>query len=1583
MTNDNLLSVLEVRDGSLEARRKMSGEQGSQLLFIPNLPPSLVNWQLLKSHFSQFGEVANVILNPQQANCTIQFESEEDAKVAKIRGGVWKGRTFDILYRDEMASMNEHPKVVSPSRTSQAGSPKDAGRRTQLLIPKLPPSLLNWNLLKTHFSQFGEVKKVILNPQLRKCTVHFVTEDAASNAKRNGGNYKGKTFDILYPDEPVAMLDPRAFHSPSSYSDIEGMTWDTSVGEVDSFGVSEETRSTDKSRKKREDSPIYRSPPEASRERNLRKDVSSLEKAKTREKALRAKLLAKSKDLTSPKAGRGRPVKNVSVSSDESDEQYRKHGHSVSENLTDHLRGFRKDESKEATESHEIERDLKEKLDLLNERDQLFRKTHEASSTGSVIVGTCPDMCPEKERIMRQYRRLVSPYECEPRSHRMDPALAVKVYSRSSADQEQPLPHELRPEPVLSMTMAYLINKIIPLIEDSTVNVSDWYNFCWDRLRSIRKDIIQQQLCDQETVNIIEQCARFHIACYDRLWGVSVDVFDKKINTENLLNCLQSLRHMYKDLGENNVQCPNEGEFNAYLILINIKTGDVMTEYQTFSPRILQDSAVKSAIDIYLAYNNRLYSKFFNLIAKTSYLNACLLQRYFSVVRVNALKSIVKAYCPPRKAGTIPLPEMMKILHFDRSEDVKLFCESHGLFLEDEEFRFFRQDFMLPETEVKVKRSSRLVRGKRVTLQKAVVGENGFIPKYIKHKVYSSFTPDGKIKDIMPVYKYEPKFYPITESSYIEDMTTEDTYYNEDVFPDELHTSLPSKHEDESNIQCDIEDEEMEDVSDSSVQTSSVFSPKNEVSPFASQSTTPAEQQSFGVFKSPSFSFLKEPATLIKRGAITPHKTLLTSPTPEFNTTESPFTSGKRRRRLDSEYNIETEEISKDVLPVPKQSTTPSQIFGRSQPSFVKNEVPDMSKGFGNTSPPKQTTPAFSPVDTVEDKWNFTPKFSNSSDFKLEAGKSNQLLSIRAGGEVQLTKTNFKSSTSGDVISPPSPRGVIQGKTKLEESTLNMAKIDDRPKFGVEEKDLSEKEDYDDDDDVDNKNRAVENNIIDRNKCKIRDETDEFVLKKLSADLRKKMKIIGVRKFARQWKNRVKRIKERRKDFPFMMYISTEQHIRQWGVLKSTEMGASSPILRRVRDKERSIKIVTSVLMRGLPNHVPFIGQQIAEILASKLHLIQSRANDLIAWKLVVSVPSEKERTFLSDKLTSWMKLLFYQSTESCLGTAKQVNTSLGVSVYYSVHVVVGTAFNCNSIKGFDAVIFFTVDDIENSYERLNRYNSLVKCREHSSKDFSTVLINVGIDTDNDALIESIEKTSLKVHKEAWIDVSSIVNSVEHLASNAPPSNRLSIGCLRHLVKRSAEKLFDAMSALKNESNELSKVTSNPNNVILFYNICLELLKVELVKTIDNEQDFFPPEFRKFVKIEDAPGLHFDGYSFAASHKNNFTNSLKAVMLPYPFHWRPKSYEDIATCLRQYCASIDCQHLFPRIMRLINVNEEDDLNECLRRIPWLTIVEMWTKHLIIQAKSTREDVVVIFDEAEITNKIMNKEWWVNVVSGLV
>lgn len=83
-----------------------------------------------------------------------------------------------------------------------------------------------------------------------------------------------------------------------------------------------------------------------------------------------------------------------------------------------------------------------------------------------------------------------------------------------------------------------------------------------------------------ESVRIVEACARFHAHCAARLVEEPPSSFDQRLNTENLLKCLQTLKYMYGDLRTRNeiASCINEPEFRAYVILLNMKDSNFMWE---------------------------------------------------------------------------------------------------------------------------------------------------------------------------------------------------------------------------------------------------------------------------------------------------------------------------------------------------------------------------------------------------------------------------------------------------------------------------------------------------------------------------------------------------------------------------------------------------------------------------------------------------------------------------------------------------------------------------------------------------------------------------------------------------------------------------------------------------------------------------------------------------------------------------------------------------------------------------------------------------------------------------------------------
>ncbi|XP_040842702.1 germinal-center associated nuclear protein [Ochotona curzoniae] len=384
-----------------------------------------------------------------------------------------------------------------------------------------------------------------------------------------------------------------------------------------------------------------------------------------------------------------------------------------------------------------------EKYRLLDQRDRIMRQARVKRTDldrAQTFVGTCPDMCPEKERYMRETRSQLSVFEVIPGTDQVDHAAAVKEYSRSSADQEEPLPHELRPSAVLSRTMDYLVTHIMDQKEGS---LRDWYDFVWNRTRGIRKDITQQHLCDPLTVSLIEKCTRFHIHCAHFMCEESMSSFDAKINNENMTKCLQSLKEMYQDLRSKGISCASEAEFQGYNVLLNLNKGDILREVQQFHPAVRNSAEVTLAVQAFAALNSNNFVRFFKLVRSASYLNACLLHCYFSQIRKDALRALNMAYTVSTQRSTaFPLDSVVRMLLFRDGEEATDFLSYHGLTVSDGCVELSRSAFLEPEGLCKAKKSVFITRKLMVSVGEVVNG--GPLPPIPRHTPVCSFNSQNK-----------------------------------------------------------------------------------------------------------------------------------------------------------------------------------------------------------------------------------------------------------------------------------------------------------------------------------------------------------------------------------------------------------------------------------------------------------------------------------------------------------------------------------------------------------------------------------------------------------------------------------------------------------------------------------------------------------------------------------------------------------------------------------------------------------------------------------------------------------------------
>uniref|UniRef100_A0A8C7Y7E0 Germinal-center associated nuclear protein n=1 Tax=Oryzias sinensis TaxID=183150 RepID=A0A8C7Y7E0_9TELE len=391
-----------------------------------------------------------------------------------------------------------------------------------------------------------------------------------------------------------------------------------------------------------------------------------------------------------------------------------------------------------------------EKFRLLEQRDKILRQGRsKRTDLDLAFVGTCPDMCPEKERYMRETRNQLSVFEVIPNTEMVNHTAAIKEYSRSSADQEEPLPHELRPLPVLKMTMDYLVTQIMDLSQD---NYRDWYDFVWNRTRSIRKDITQQRLCCPQTVSLIEKCTRFHVHCAHHLCEEHMSSFDPKINTENMTKCLQSLKEMYEDLATHQTFCPSEAEFRQYSVLLKLNDGDILRSVQQFRDEVRNSPELKFAVQAFAAVNSNNFVRFFKLVKGASYLAGCLLHRYFNQVRAKALKVLNMALTVGPRSTPLPVEDVARMLMFPNSAEATDYVQQFALNVTDGMVELSRVVYQEPDIPPSPKRSAVIIAKKTVLNGEVVNG--GPLPIPPHHTPQCSFDLQNKYRGELPTSNF-------------------------------------------------------------------------------------------------------------------------------------------------------------------------------------------------------------------------------------------------------------------------------------------------------------------------------------------------------------------------------------------------------------------------------------------------------------------------------------------------------------------------------------------------------------------------------------------------------------------------------------------------------------------------------------------------------------------------------------------------------------------------------------------------------------------------------------------------------------
>ena len=302
------------------------------------------------------------------------------------------------------------------------------------------------------------------------------------------------------------------------------------------------------------------------------------------------------------------------------------------------------------------------------------------------IVGTCELMCPALERELRERKNDIELFERRDPASRnsSDSTLCVKKYTRIV---DNVTPDMVRTRDALGRTVSHLYGLLdnrpeIPFMLKS--------KFLWDRLRSVRQDLSLQAITDSFAMRLLEQMARFailseHELCEETATVSNPDGHNSHLNVEQLAKTLTSLRHMYDDHAQRGIpaaETGGEAEMFSYQLLLridshgryNVERREMLNDLRSARSNILMSPDVQLALAANRAYHANNIVEFFRLVKDASYLQACLLHKYFTRIRSRVLETINSTF----GKQAMPLNEVAQLLHADIVQTEAL-AKHHGL----------------------------------------------------------------------------------------------------------------------------------------------------------------------------------------------------------------------------------------------------------------------------------------------------------------------------------------------------------------------------------------------------------------------------------------------------------------------------------------------------------------------------------------------------------------------------------------------------------------------------------------------------------------------------------------------------------------------------------------------------------------------------------------------------------------------------------------------------------------------------------------------------------------------------------------
>ncbi len=315
-----------------------------------------------------------------------------------------------------------------------------------------------------------------------------------------------------------------------------------------------------------------------------------------------------------------------------------------------------------------------------------------AANAPKFLQGLCMEMCPQRERTLREKQRRLHPFERVENVKNSDVKkpvdIVVKEYSRPAAGKQLD-PRDLRPASVLVKTMNYLLTDILD-------KPSPWYykcEFISDRIRSIRQDLTAQNIQSFEAIDILEKTTRYYLVMAVKLSQEPLENYDPVLHYTHTKECLKKLLDLYELHNLiHNKSFRNQGLFQACNLILNLRSPDIHHQILKLDNQLRKCKEIQLAIHLVKLNLHGNFIGVFRAASKLPYLESCAFFCNIQPIRCRGLSIMNTAFSS--KNLSYPLSLLADNFYFDNHELAAEFCVAHNILVKDRKVFFNKAQFI-------------------------------------------------------------------------------------------------------------------------------------------------------------------------------------------------------------------------------------------------------------------------------------------------------------------------------------------------------------------------------------------------------------------------------------------------------------------------------------------------------------------------------------------------------------------------------------------------------------------------------------------------------------------------------------------------------------------------------------------------------------------------------------------------------------------------------------------------------------------------------------------------------------------------